>query len=124
MYFVHQGLKIKIISTVSAEQNTHIMASESVTDREKRSFEWSSNWTIKETSSRTGLDCSENVPNWTVKETFSRTGRLNGVGTKKTDYSRLHQTHESILYTYYRFFLGLGSLCITNLQGIAQDGVC
>jgi len=76
---------VKVMLTLSADQNTHIQLNGGITAHRKRSFEWSSNWTVTKTSPRTGrlrkrhleLDGSENVSsNWTVKKTSPRTGRL------------------------------------------------
>jgi len=71
---------MKVLLTISADQNKCIPVNRWITYHGKRSFEWSSNWMIKESFSH--LDCLENnVSGWTVKKTSSRTGRLKLVGT-------------------------------------------
>jgi len=65
---------MKVMLTVSADQNTHLLVNGRITNHRKRSFEWSSNWKFKESSSPTGwlkkcleLNGYETVfSNWTV----------------------------------------------------------
>jgi len=78
--------------TVSDDQNIPRLVNERITDHVvKRSFEWSSNWTVKKTSPRTSRlrkrplerEGKENIfSDWPMKERTSRTGRLMLVGTE------------------------------------------
>jgi len=53
VYFGQQtGLTLPL-STTSDDQNRAIPVKEILREHGKRSFEWSSNWTVKKTSSRT-----------------------------------------------------------------------
>jgi len=53
VYFGQQKRATLPLSTASAAQNTAIPVKGKLAEHQGRSFEWSSNWTVKETSSQT-----------------------------------------------------------------------